>query len=122
MQIKNAGFLLKYSENKKKTKQTVKSTKNNRCVDRSLTGPESDWTGVWLDRSLTGPVSPGSVSVTFSFSNMAASSAKRRLPLPTPSFLARSLRFTWRGTERIMGSEPHMKLLSDLETASLLPS
>lgn len=36
--------------------------------------------------------------LTFSFSNMAASSAKRRLPLPTPSFLARSLRFTCKGS------------------------
>lgn len=41
---------------------------------------------------------------------MAASSAKRRLPLPTPSFLARSLRFTCRTTQRIMGGRTENRL------------
>lgn len=43
--------------------------------------------------------------LTLSLSNMVASSAKRRLPLLTPSFLASLLRFTWRGTGEDYGKE-----------------
>lgn len=50
--------------------------------------------------------------LTLSFSSMAASSAKRRLPLPTPSFLASSLRLTWGGAGEDYGDEAGAQGLS----------